>query len=111
MKTILFLCLLIPFHVFALTLEGQVSVDGEDHKFKQSIELGKEYLFPMNTFSYKITVTKAKNKKFKARFNLFEGKNLVTQGEETISDKSKDFYKKGEVGQPNTIITLKVSDK
>lgn len=109
MKNLFFLFSLISFSAYSMTLEGQVSVDGEDHKFSQAIELGKEYSFKMNTFTYKITLTKTKSEKIQAKFNLFEGNKLVTSGEEMIKEKSEDFYMKGAPGQPNSIITLKVS--
>jgi ribosomal 50S subunit-recycling heat shock protein len=111
MKILLLLLAFVSFNAFALTIEGQVSVDGEDHKFSKTIELEKEYAFPMNTFLYKMTVTEAKNKKFKIRFNLMEGKKMITEGEKMISEKSEDFYMKGKPGQPNSIITLKISHK
>ncbi len=111
MKTIVFLFTLFPFYAMALTLAGQVSIDGEDFEFKKKISLGKESVFPMNSFLYKVTVIRLENKKYQAKFNLFEKDKLVTKGEEFITGEGKYIYAKGEQGQPNSIITLKILNK
>lgn len=96
-------------------IEGSVAVDGETYKLDFKADHGKEYIFPMGVFIYKMTVDKGKEKgKQLVKYVLQEKKKtaltLITKGEEEVSEgKSEDIYAKGEEGQPNSIITIKLT--
>ena len=117
MKALLLFILLLPLTLLAETVrfQGQVSVDGEDHKFNEAVTTDKEHSIKLGNYTYKVKLGAAKNNKHSVSFSLYEstqkGPVLVTTGEEMISEKSEDFYLKGQPGQANTIITMKVSGK
>ena len=95
-------------------VEGQLSVDGEDYKINQKFDHAKDYSFPMGNFILNMTM-KSKDKKPSVVYALFEKKGatmtLITKGKEDLEmNKSKDIYAKGEKDQPNSIITLKLSE-
>ncbi len=95
-------------------VEGQYSVDGEDYKINQKVDHDKEYSFPMGAFILNMTVS-SKDKKQTVVYGVHEKKGtaltLVTKGKEDLEmNKSKDIYAKGEKDQPNTILTLKLSE-
>jgi len=95
-------------------VEGTLGVDGETYKIHQKFDHGKEYLFPMGSFILKLTLKPGKDKKHKVSYVLQEKKGvtltLVTKGEEDISEeKTEEIFAKGEEGQPNSIITLKLN--
>jgi len=94
--------------------EGSFAVDGETYKFSQKVEHEKEYKFPGGNFILSFTL-KPLNKKVTAiKYKIEEKKKmqlvLVTLGDEEISnEKSNDVFAKGEEGQPNSIITIKLN--
>jgi hypothetical protein len=115
MKVLLALMLIIAsFSALACwKVEGTVGVDGETYQIHQKFDHGKEYLFPMGAFILKMTLKPGKEKKHQVNYVLHEKKGvtltLVTKGEDEISeDKTEEIFAKGEEGQPNTIITLKL---
>ena len=102
-------------NVFACWLvEGSLAVDGETFKFTQKIEHKKEYLFPLGNFILKLTLTPQDKKKTSVKYLVQEKKgiklDLVTKGdEENLKENIKrDIFARGEEGQPNSIITLKL---
>lgn len=106
---------LFTFSAFACwKAEGSFAVDGETYKFSQKVEHEKEYKFPGGNFILSFTL-KPMNKKINLiRYKIEEKKNmklvLVTLGDEEISaDRSNDIFAKGEEGQPNSIITIKLN--
>jgi hypothetical protein len=117
MLKITFALLLLTFSLSSLAcwkVDGQYSVDGEDYKISQKVDHDKEYSFPMGTFILNMTVS-SKNKKQTVVYTVHEKKGtvmtLVTKGTENLEmNKSKDIYAKGEKDQPNTILTLKLSE-
>lgn len=95
-------------------VEGSLSVDGESWKLNQKIEHNKEYIFPMGTFILKMTVKPGKTQKLVYVVQEKKGTTLtlVTKGEEEEIKvgESRDIYAKGEEGQPNSIITVKLTN-
>ena len=95
-------------------VDGQFAADGETFKFSQRFEHDKEYSLPLGTFILNLTIKKSDNKFKTLVYTVSEKKQgrliLVSKGEEEIEEKkSNDIYAKGEPGQPNTIITLKLN--
>lgn len=99
-------------------IEGSVGIDGETYKLNQKVDHDKEYIVPMGTFIFKMTVSMSKeNKKLKNMKYVMQEKKgtnliLVTSGEEEDIEvgKTKEIYAKGEEGQPHTVLTIKLSD-
>lgn len=99
-------------------LEGTVGIDGETYKLNQKVDHDKEYIIPMGSFIFKMTVlTNKENKKFKdIKYAVQEKKGtnliLVTKGEEKEIEvgKTKEIYAKGEDGQPHTVLTINLLD-
>ena len=95
-------------------VEGTLAVDGETFKIHQKVDHGKEYILPMGNFLFKFTI-KPSDKKFQTmKFVIEEKKDnkliTVSKGEEDIEEgRSNDVFAKGEEGQPNSIITIKLS--
>jgi hypothetical protein len=118
MLKMIFTILLFAFTLSAFAcwkVEGQLSVDGESFKIHQKVDHKKEYLFPLGTFILKMTFDIDQEKNQIVRYALHEKKGttqtFVTKGEEILTkNKSNDIYAKGETGQPNSIITLKLID-
>lgn len=113
----LFTILILTFSLSALAcwkVEGSLAVDGETWKLNQKIEHGKEYIFPMGTFILKMTFKSGKNPTLVYVVQEKKGTKLtlVTQGEEEELKvgESRDVYAKGEEGQPNSIITVKLTN-
>ncbi len=94
--------------------EGTLAVDGESWKLNQKIEHNKEYVFPMGTFILKILVKPGKTQTLVYEVQEKKGINLtlVTKGEEEEIKvgETKEIYAKGEEGQPNSIITIKLTN-
>ncbi len=99
-------------------LEGSVGIDGETYKLNQKVDHDKEYIVPMGTFIFKMTVSISKeNKNLKNMKYVVQEKKgtnliLVTMGEEEDIEvgKTKEIYAKGEEGQPHTVMTIKLTD-
>lgn len=95
-------------------VEGNLAVDGETFKLNQKFVHGKDYSFPMGSFILSLSIHQRKNGNNVVKYLLQEKKGaslvLVTKGEEEIkNESSKDIFAKGEEGQPNSIITLKIN--
>lgn len=95
--------------------QGEFSVDGETWKIDQKVDHDKNYSLPMDSFILNFKVSQGKDKAPKVFFEVFEKKGItqvkVTTGQEDLKfDKSVDIYAKGLEGQPNSILTLKLSN-
>lgn len=95
-------------------LEGKLSVDGEDWKIHQKVDHGKEYSLPMGSFILNFSLNTLKKQNI-IKYSLFEKKGiktiLVTKGSDNLEvSKTKEIYAKGEENQPNSILSLKLSD-
>lgn len=109
------LILLVSFSAFPCWhFEGKLAVDGETFKVNQKIVHGKDYSFPMGNWILTLSATPIKGSKNNlVKYQVQEKKGtaltLVTKGEEEVKDGvEEDVYAKGEEGQPNTIITLRL---
>lgn len=109
--------MLISFSAFACwKVEGTFAVDGETWKLNNKFEHNKEYIFPMGTFIVKLTMKPGKDQKQTLLYTVQEKKGatltLVTQGEERGIKVGRDteIFAKGEEGQPNSIITVKLTN-
>lgn len=94
--------------------EGKFAVDGETFKFGQKIDHNKEYKFPNSNFILSITVKPMSKSMSLVTYKIEEKKGLklvlVTVGEEEVkNDKQSDIFAKGEDGQPNSIISIKLN--
>lgn len=95
-------------------VDGSLAVDGEVFKFNQKVEHKKEYLFPLGNFILKFTLYPQDKKNTMMRYVVQEKKglkllNVTTGEEENIKENIKrDIFAKGEEGQPNSIITVKL---
>lgn len=110
----LLLALLFTFPAFALNVKGTLGIDGETWKFEKKIEHNKEYVFPLGTFIFKMTLKPEKQDQNTLVFVIQEKKGSliteVTEGEEEIkTGENRELYAKGKEGQPGSIITIKVS--
>lgn len=95
--------------------EGTFAVDGETWKINQKIDHNKEYSLPMGTFILNLKVVPMKGGMNNLIYSAHEKKGtkltLVTKGEEEIKENTdREIYAKGEEGQPNSIITIKLTD-
>ncbi len=112
MLKFLFLCLFSFNAMACLHVQGSYSVDGETWKIDQKMELKQEYSLPMGTFILSLSVTEGKELLVKYKVEEKKGVTLtqVTRGEEKFTlTKAKDIFAKGNEGQPNSILNLKVS--
>lgn len=99
-------------------LEGSLGIDGETWNMSSKVEPGKEYIFPMGSFIFKVTINRDESgKKYnKIRYTIQQKKgttlSLVTSGEEeeVEAGKTKEIYAKGEEGQPHSLINIKLTD-
>ncbi len=95
-------------------VDGSLAVDGETWKINQKFEHNKEYIFPMGTFILKLTIKPGKTQTLVYVVQEKKGTNLtlVTKGEEEEIKvgESRDIYAKGENSQPNSIITVKLTN-
>lgn len=95
-------------------VEGSFAVDGESWKIDQKFDYDKEYLFPMGSFILKLMLKKGQANTSNLAYTVQEKKGtsltLVTKGiEEDIKEKEKrDIFAKGEEGQPNSIISIRL---
>lgn len=99
-----------------LFVEGKLAVDGQTWKFSQKLRgLGKEDSFQVGPYLVAMTFTYP-DKGYRVRYKVEEKKGItlttVTHGEEDEIEmnKSRDIMARGEAGQPNSIITLKLKD-
>lgn len=115
-KSIALLGLLLSFNLFACwNVEGEVAVDGETYKINQKFVHNKEYSLPMGSFIFSLKIVPGKSKTHEIKYKLVEKKKLslvlITQGDDEITEKTqKEIFAKGEEGQPNSIITIKITD-
>ena len=97
-----------------LKVDGSLAIDGETWKINQKFEHNKEYIFPMGPFILKMTIKPGKTQTLNYVVQEKKGTSLilVTRGSENdlkISE-SRDIYAKGEEGQPNSIITVELTN-
>ncbi len=95
--------------------EGTFAVDGETYKFSQKIDHNKEYKFPGSNFILTFTLKPMDKKNTQITYKIEEKKAqklvLITKGDDELSHgKENELYAKGEEGQPNSIITIKLVD-
>ncbi len=115
-KSVTLLGLLLSFNLFACwNVEGEVAVDGETYKIHQKFIHDKEYSLPMGNFIFSLKIIPGKNKNHEIQYKLVEKKKLnlvvITKGEDEITEKAqKEIFAKGEEGQPNSIITIKITN-
>jgi hypothetical protein len=117
-KLFCLLLLLLSFNALACwKVDGSFAVDGDTWKINNKFEHDKEYIFPMGTFILKLKIKPGKEKeKQTLLYTVHEKKGitltLVTQGEEEgiKVGESRDVFAKGEEGQPNSIITVKLTN-
>lgn len=116
MKFLTLVLVLISFNTFACwKVDGSLGIDGETYTFNQKIDHDKEYSFPMGSFILNLTVASGKSKTHVVKYSVFEKKGikliLITKDEDEVTEGTlKEVYAKGEDGQPNTIITLKLNN-
>ncbi len=111
-------CLLISIPVFACTgvnVEGKLAVDGQTWKMNMNIAMGKDISVPMGPYIFTMKLIHPEGG-YLVKYRLEEKKGttltLVTKGEEEEIElnKSRDIMARGEEGQPNSIITLRLKD-
>jgi hypothetical protein len=113
------LLILVSFPAISCTnlfVEGKLAVDGQTWKFNQKLRgIGKEEAFQVGPYIIAMTFTYPENS-YRLRYKIEEKKGttltMVTKGEEDEieTNKSRDIMARGEEGQPNSIITLKLKD-
>ncbi len=95
-------------------VDGSLAVDGETWKINQKFEHNKEYILPMGPFILKMKIKPGKTQTLNYIVQEKKGTTLilVTQGleDDLKVGESRDIYAKGEEGQPNSIITVKLSN-
>ncbi len=115
----LFITFLVVFSFNALAcwkVEGSFAVDGDTWKINNKFDHGREYSFPMGTFILTMKIRTEKDKSQTLVYKVQEKKGttltLVTEGEEEAIKvgESRDVYAKGKEGQPNSIITVKLTN-
>lgn len=107
--------LMLSLNAFACwKVDGSLAVDGETWKINQKFEHNKEYVFPMGTFILKLLIKPGKTQTLNYVVQEKKGTSLtlITQGSEDDIKvgESRDIYAKGEEGQPNSIITVKLTN-
>lgn len=109
--------LLLSVNVFACwKVEGSFAVDGDTWKINNKFDHEKDYSFPMGTFILTMKIKSEKDKSKTLVYKVQEKKGttltLVTEGEEEAIKvgESRDVYAKGKEGQPNSIITVKLTE-
>ena len=96
-------------------VEGKLAVDGQTWKFSRKFRMGAEEMIPAGPYIISMAFTYPEAG-YLAKYKVEEKKGtslvLVTKGEEdeVEMDKSRDIMAKGEQGQPNSIITIKLKD-
>jgi hypothetical protein len=97
-------------------MEGSFAVDGETWKIDNKVEHNKEHIFPAGNFIVRLTVKPQDKKLNSLSWTVHERKAnslvLVTKGteEDIEAGKSREIYAKGEEGQPNSIIIVKLTN-
>lgn len=95
-------------------VEGSLAVDGETWKINQKFEHNKEYILPMGPFILKMTIKPGKTQTINYVVQEKKGTvlTLVTKGteDEIKVGEARDIYAKGEEGQPNSIIIVKLTN-
>lgn len=115
-KTLLLFVLLFSQAALACwKIDGSFAIDGETYKFSQKIDHNKEYKIGGGVFILSFTVKELNKTNSEVKYKIEEKKGtkltLVTFGSEEVENKkSNDIFAKGEEGQPNTIITVKLTD-
>jgi hypothetical protein len=107
--------LLVSLDAFACwKVDGDFAVDGQTWKINQKFEHNKEYILPMGTFILKMTIKPGKTQTLNYVVQEKKGTKLtfVTQGSEDDLKvgESRDIFARGEEGQPNTILTIKLTN-
>lgn len=108
-------CLMLSLNALACwKVTGSLAVDGETWKLNQKVEHNKEYILPMGSFILKFTIKPGDKKFHNVKYVIEEKKDqkliLVSKGEEDIEEnRSNDIFAKGEEGQPNSILTIKLN--
>lgn len=112
----LLLCLLFTLESFAcLRVEGTYSIDGEDLKIDQKVELGREYAIPIQSFilNFALHPDPKSSKSYVLSYRVQERSqralDLVSSGEEEIDFGDKrQIYAKGIGKKPHSILDLKL---
>lgn len=115
----LFILFIFTFSVSAFAcwkVEGSFAVDGESWKINNKFEHNKEYIMPAGNFIVKLTLKPEGKDLSQLSYVVHEKKGtnliLVTKGEEEAikEGEQRDIFAKGEEGQPNSIITVKLTN-
>lgn len=112
----LFLCLFSVSAFACWKVTGSFAVDGETWKFENKVEHNKEYIFPVGNYHVKLTFRPQDKKLVTLTYAVEERKDkklvLITKGEEVDlkAGEHRDIFAKGEEGQPNSIITVKLTN-
>lgn len=115
-KIFLLTTLLLSFNALACwKVEGELAVDGESWKINQKFIHNKDYSFPMGTFILTLSIKPGEKNNHQLKYSLMEKKGitqvLVTKGEDVVSEKeTEEIFAKGVEGQPNSIITIKITN-
>jgi hypothetical protein len=95
-------------------VDGSLAVDGETWKFNQKIKHNMEYIFPLGPYIFKMTMKAGKTQTLVYVVQEKKGTKLtlITEGEEEQIKvgESKDIFAKGVKDQPNSIITVKLTN-
>lgn len=112
MKKLLLFLSLISFNAFAdWQTELTLGIDGETFVSDKIILVNaKESSLSLGRYLLKLTISKSKEDKFlEVSYALTEKTTLVAKGKDDLEDRpTNEIFAKGEKGQPNTIITLKM---
>jgi hypothetical protein len=97
-------------------LQGSYAVDGETYKFSNKVEHNKDYLFTAGAYHIKLRFIPLEKKEtlslsYEIQERKMSGLVLVTKGQEedVLISKQTDVFAKGEPGQPNTILSFKLT--
>jgi hypothetical protein len=97
-------------------LQGSYAIDGETYQFANKVDPNKDYLFPAGAFHIKLRLVQHEKKETITLFYEIQERKasklvLVTKGEEEdiLLLRQTDVFAKGELGQPNSILTLKLT--
>ncbi len=118
MLRIFYATLLLFFSLSAFScwnIEGSFSTDGDVWKFNQKFEHNKQYIIPAGEFIVHLTLIEKNKKPDLLKYEIKQKKGLklelVSKGEEEGLElnKLRDIFAKGELGMPNSIMTIKLS--
>jgi phosphopentomutase len=96
-------------------VEGKLAVDGQTWKFARKFHLGSEEKIPAGPYIISMTFTYPEIG-YRVRYKIEEKKGTtlttVTNGDDDELElgKTRDIMAKGEQGQPNSIITIKLQE-